>query len=55
MQAQYCEETGVKALKIRHNNVLGYFIEVTKSNLKLVPKRFIRKQTVVNAVLAALL
>ena len=29
MQARYAEETGVKALKIRHNNVLGYFVEVT--------------------------
>ena len=29
LQARYAEETGVRALKIRHNNVLGYFIEVT--------------------------
>ncbi|MGY3619974.1 DNA mismatch repair protein MutS [Bradyrhizobium sp. USDA 10063] len=29
MQARYAEDTGVKALKIRHNNVLGYFVEVT--------------------------
>ena len=29
MQARYADETGVKALKIRHNNVLGYFVEVT--------------------------
>jgi DNA mismatch repair protein MutS len=29
MQARYAEETGVKSLKIRHNNVLGYFVEVT--------------------------
>ncbi len=29
MQARYAEETGVKTLKIRHNNVLGYFVEVT--------------------------
>src|SRR3954469_5500119 len=29
MQARYAEETGIKALKIRHNNVLGYFVEVT--------------------------
>ena len=32
MQAGYCQSTGVKALKIRHNNVLGYFIEVTAGN-----------------------
>src|SRR4051812_32717863 len=29
MQGRYAEETGVKGLKIRHNNVLGYFVEVT--------------------------
>ncbi|MBR0692188.1 DNA mismatch repair protein MutS [Bradyrhizobium lablabi] len=29
MQARYAEDTGIKSLKIRHNNVLGYFVEVT--------------------------
>src|SRR5215216_1095392 len=29
MQARYADNTGIKALKIRHNNVLGYFVEVT--------------------------
>jgi DNA mismatch repair protein MutS len=29
MQARYADETGIKGLKIRHNNVLGYFVEVT--------------------------
>jgi DNA mismatch repair protein MutS len=29
MQARYADDTGVKGLKIRHNNVLGYFVEVT--------------------------
>jgi len=29
MQARYADDTGVKSLKIRHNNVLGYFVEVT--------------------------
>ncbi len=29
MQARYAEDTGIKTLKIRHNNVLGYFVEVT--------------------------
>src|SRR5580698_4847998 len=29
MQARYAEDTGIKGLKIRHNNVLGYFVEVT--------------------------
>jgi DNA mismatch repair protein MutS len=32
MQARYADETGVKGLKIRHNNVLGYFVEVTSQH-----------------------
>ena len=42
------EETGIKNLKVGFNKVFGYFIEVTKSNLNLVPERFIRKQTLTN-------
>ncbi|MCC5790324.1 MAG: DNA mismatch repair protein MutS [Opitutales bacterium] len=40
--------TGIKNLKVRFNNAFGYFIEVTKSNLHLVPDDYIRKQTMVN-------
>ena len=40
--------TGIKNLRISYNRVFGYFIEVTKSNLNLVPDRYIRKQTLVN-------
>ena len=29
LQATYAEATGIKSLKVRHNNVLGYFVEVT--------------------------
>ncbi|HNS80550.1 MAG TPA: DNA mismatch repair protein MutS [Kiritimatiellia bacterium] len=43
------DRTGIKSLKIRHNKVFGYYIEVTKSNLNLVPENYIRKQTMVNA------
>ena len=43
------EETGIKNLKIGFNKVFGYFIEVTKSNLSMVPERYIRKQTLANA------
>ena len=32
LQARYADETGVRSLKIRHNNVLGYFVEVTAQN-----------------------
>ena len=39
------EQTGIKGLKVGFNKVFGYYIEVTKSNLSLVPDRYIRKQT----------
>lgn len=42
------EQTGIKNLKVGFNKVFGYYIEVTKSNLNLVPERFIRKQTLTN-------
>ncbi|WP_053957292.1 DNA mismatch repair protein MutS [Inediibacterium massiliense] len=41
--------TGIKSLKIGFNKVFGYYLEVTKSNLHLVPDYFIRKQTLANA------
>lgn len=43
------EKTGIKNLKVRYNKVFGYYIEVTKSNLELVPEGYIRKQTLANA------
>ena len=39
------EQTGIKNLKIGFNKVFGYYIEVTKSNLDLVPYRYTRRQT----------
>ncbi|MGD0794409.1 MAG: DNA mismatch repair protein MutS [Dehalococcoidales bacterium] len=42
------ERTGIKSLKIGFNNVFGYYIEVSNSNLKQVPQEYIRKQTLVN-------
>jgi DNA mismatch repair protein MutS len=41
--------TGIKTLKVGYNKVFGYYIEVTKPNLNLVPPEYIRKQTLVNA------
>lgn len=41
--------TGIQSLKVRFNNVFGYYIEVSKSNLPMVPKEYERKQTLVNA------
>lgn len=38
------ERTGIRSLKIKYNRVLGYFIEVTRSNLKSVPEDYQRKQ-----------
>ncbi|MEW5921030.1 MAG: DNA mismatch repair protein MutS [Bacillota bacterium] len=43
------ERTGIKSLKIRYNKVFGYYIEVTRANLEMVPPDYIRKQTLVNA------
>jgi DNA mismatch repair protein MutS len=39
--------TGINSLKIRYNNVQGYYIEVTKANAAAVPDRYIRQQTLV--------
>lgn len=43
------ERTGIKSLKIAYNNVFGYYLEVSKANMHLVPENFIRKQTLANA------
>ena len=43
------EETGIKSIKIKYNKVIGYFIEITKSNLHLVPEHYIRKQSQLNS------
>lgn len=42
------ERTGIKSLKVGYNSVFGYYIEVSKANLSLVPDNYIRKQTTVN-------
>jgi DNA mismatch repair protein MutS len=43
------ERTGINSLKVRFNNVFGYYIEISNANLHLVPKDYDRKQTLVNA------
>jgi DNA mismatch repair protein MutS len=55
LQARYAEETGVRALKVRHNNVLGYFVEVTAQHadkLFAAPLNatFIHRQTLAGQV-----
>jgi DNA mismatch repair protein MutS len=42
------QSTGIPSLKVKFNQVFGYFIEVTNSNLPLVPAHYLRKQTLVN-------
>jgi DNA mismatch repair protein MutS len=39
---------GISSLKVRYNKIIGYYIEVTKPNLHLVPAHYIRKQTLVS-------
>ena len=43
------EKTGIKNMKVGYNKVFGYYIEVTNSNLNMIPQEYIRKQTLVNA------
>jgi len=55
MQADYIEQTGIQALKIKHNNVLGYFIETTAKHADAMlsaplSETFIHRQTTANAV-----
>ncbi len=47
-EASERERTGIKNLRIQYNKVFGYYLEVTKSNLKDVPEDYIRKQTLTN-------
>jgi DNA mismatch repair protein MutS len=41
--------TGIQSLKVRFNNVFGYYIEISKANQHLAPTEYERKQTLVNA------
>ncbi len=48
LEARERQKTGISSLKVKFNQVFGYFIEVTNANLHLVPPDYIRKQTLVN-------
>ncbi|MCL4132556.1 UNVERIFIED_CONTAM: hypothetical protein GTU68_014678 [Idotea baltica] len=55
LQSRYCELAGVPALKIKHNNVLGYFVEVTATHAAKMlaaplTETFIHRQTTANQV-----
>jgi DNA mismatch repair protein MutS len=47
LERQEQERTGIKSLKVRFNSVFGYYLEITKANLHLVPADYIRRQTTV--------
>jgi len=49
LERQEKARTGIKSLKVGYNRVFGYYIEVSKSNLSLVPENYMRKQTLVGA------
>ncbi len=49
LEVQERQRTGISSLKVRYNQVFGYYIEVTKANLDLVPDDYIRKQTLTSA------
>ena len=42
------DDTGIKTLRVSYNKVFGYYIEVTKALVNMVPERYIRKQTLTN-------
>lgn len=55
LEARYVEETGIKSLKVRHNNILGYYVEVTQLNAKPLMSAplnevFRHRQTMANAI-----
>ena len=47
-EAEERRRTGIHSLKVRYNRVFGYYIEVTRSQLKAVPSDYLRKQTLAN-------
>ncbi|HEX8932283.1 MAG TPA: DNA mismatch repair protein MutS, partial [Patescibacteria group bacterium] len=49
MEQQERVATGIASLKVRFNQVFGFYIEVSKANLQSVPKHYMRKQTLVSA------
>ncbi|WP_425159762.1 DNA mismatch repair protein MutS [Candidatus Binatus sp.] len=49
LEATERERTAIPSLKVRYNNIFGYYIEVTKPNLERVPADYERKQTLVSA------
>lgn len=48
-QEEEIKRTGINSLRVGFNHVFGYYIEITKANLRLAPEDYIRRQTLVNA------
>ncbi len=48
LEQQQIARTGINSLKIRHNNIQGYYVEITKANLESMPDDYIEIQTLVN-------
>lgn len=49
IEARERQRTGIQSLKVRFNNVFGYYIEISRANMHLAPADYERKQTLVNA------
>jgi DNA mismatch repair protein MutS len=49
MEQRERQRTGISSLKVRFNSVFGYYLEISKANLQLVPPNYERRQTLVNA------
>jgi len=49
MEVRERERTGITSLKVRFNSVFGYYLEISKANLHLIPPGYERRQTLVNA------
>ncbi|MCG8538367.1 MAG: DNA mismatch repair protein MutS [Clostridia bacterium] len=49
LESRERQSTGIKSLKVGFNKIFGYYIDVTKSNIKYVPQSYIRKQTLANS------
>ncbi len=48
LESRERQKTGISSLKVKFNQIFGYFIEITNANLHLVPPDYVRKQTLVN-------
>lgn len=49
LEAKEKERSGINSLKVRYNNVFGYYIEITNTHLQKAPADYLRKQTLANA------